>query len=112
MIENTWQADIRVGFSINRILLEDSSGDRVNQDWRSLVKLQLAINSGFCDSIGSINIQVHHARHVYMKFLCQEVLEVGKELYISDLRWFDSWHLNAEAHLFQLAGFLIGVLLD
>ena len=47
-----------------------------------------------------------------MKFLSQEVLEVGKELYISDLRWFDTWHLNAEAHLFQLAGFLIGVLLD
>ena len=45
---------------------------------------------------------MHHACHVYVEFLCQQVLKVAKQLQISDLLRLDSRHLNAEAEFIKL----------
>ena len=63
----------------------------------------MAIDAGYGDTVGCVQVNVHHACHVDIELVGQKVLKVAEKLQVADIGRFDARHDHVQAEALQLA---------
>lgn len=111
MLQDSWEADVRVVVRVYWLLAEERARDGVNQDRCCLVEFKFAVDASLGNAVRCVQVDVQHACHVDVQLFCEQVLKVCENLHIAYLLRLDARHDYVQANVLELAAAIHELLL-